>query len=173
MLAITKPYSYLIALCCSLLCACSPALNWREVRNEQADYTLLLPDKPASASKSIELAGQKREMHMQGAQAAGMQFVIAYVSCEQAQQAQLLAAMQEGILLNLHSSAAQVQQLEHGVLQIPPQTARSPQAWLKFFAAGRHCYQMLLLGPAQAMTEEVRDTFFTSFKSHQASTGQP
>lgn len=144
------------------LVGCSPELNWRVVQGEHASYSVMLPAKPASASKSILLAGQQRLMFMQGAQAADLQFVIAHVACLREQETSILNAMRQGIVMNLASTEAALQQLEPGIWQIP---AAQQQAWAKFFASDGQCYQMLILGKPARMSAELRESFFHSFKS--------
>lgn len=154
----------------TLFTACSPDLNWRVVQGEHANYSVMLPAKPASASKSILLAGQQRLMFMQGAQAAEMQFVIAHVACQREQEASILAAMRLGILKNLATTEAAVQQLEPGIWQIP---APPQQAWASFFASEGQCFQMLILGKAASMSAELRENFFHSFKARTTNAAKP
>lgn len=154
-----------LSLLSLLIAACSPELNWRQVQGEHAPYQLLLPGKPAQASKTIQLANQQREMHMQGTQVAGIQFVIAHVGCGNDEQAQILAAMRQGLIQNLHANQTQLSSLSGEILQIKSPPPQTQIMWVKLFARQQHCYQMLMLTQAGEVPQEVRETFFDSFKS--------
>lgn len=54
------------ALCAAvtLLAACSPALDWREVRPEGSTARAMFPCRPASQERSIALAGAQVEMRL-------------------------------------------------------------------------------------------------------------
>lgn len=55
------------ALAAVLLGACSPEYNWREVRAADQGYVVMLPGKPASMTRTIQLDGLEVPMTMQGA----------------------------------------------------------------------------------------------------------
>lgn len=85
-----------------LLAACSPALNWREVRPAGAELKAVLPCKPDQGSRRQQLAGQDIEITMLGCEADGALFAIAVAELGEPQpaaavqrqwQAQLLANM--------------------------------------------------------------------------------
>ena len=59
------------------LAACSPALNWREVRPANTSLSLLLPCKPDKAEKIVPLGGQPTTLAMLGCDAAGATFAVA------------------------------------------------------------------------------------------------
>lgn len=66
--------------------ACTPTLNWRDVRAVGA-LKGVLPCKPDEARRSQQLAGLSLTMHMMGCEAGGALFVIAAVALENPQQA--------------------------------------------------------------------------------------
>jgi hypothetical protein len=59
-----------------LLAACSPALNWREVRPGGAELKALLPCKPDQGHRRQRLAGQDIDISMVGCEAGGALFAI-------------------------------------------------------------------------------------------------
>ena len=89
--------------------ACSPALNWRELRvGPQASVKVLLPCKPDQASRSIMLAGQSVDLHMQGCEAADMLFAVSWVSLPEPARAQEAQAQwQAGMLSSMQARAVQ------------------------------------------------------------------
>jgi len=65
-------------LCISLLlAACSPSLNWREVRPAGGELKALLPCKPDHGNRRLSLAGQELEISMVGCEAGGALFAVA------------------------------------------------------------------------------------------------
>jgi hypothetical protein len=60
-----------IGACVGLLPACSPALDWREVRPEGGGLTVWLPCKPQRRMREVDLAGVKVAMEMLGCRADG------------------------------------------------------------------------------------------------------
>lgn len=71
--------SRLVFTFCSALAlvACSPALNWREVRLK--GLTAMLPCKPDQAQRTVQLADQDLTMEMVGCEAADGLFAISHV----------------------------------------------------------------------------------------------
>jgi len=59
-----------------LAAACSPALDWREVRPAGSGLTLLFPCKPASLTRSVDLAGLSVDMTMHACRADGLTFAL-------------------------------------------------------------------------------------------------
>lgn len=58
-----------------VLAACSPSLNWREVR-PGAELKALLPCKPDQGSRRQSLAGREIEVQMWGCEAAGALYAV-------------------------------------------------------------------------------------------------
>ena len=63
--------SFLIGLVAAIFIAgtgCSPNFNWREVQGTEPSYTVLLPAKPSSHSRVVDLDGLKVTMTMTAAE---------------------------------------------------------------------------------------------------------
>ena len=64
--------------------ACTPALNWREVRFESSDASVLMPCKPDQASRTIALQahgqGVPASLQLFGCEAGDMQFTFGQIS---------------------------------------------------------------------------------------------
>ena len=65
------------ALGLTLLAACSPMFNWREVPLGGDGVLALLPCKPDRASRTLPLGGEAIELEMVGCQAGGATFALA------------------------------------------------------------------------------------------------
>ena len=110
----------------SVLGACSPLFDWRDVLPEQAPFAIALPGKPAEMSRNINLDGLPVKMQMVGARAGGMAFTAAWTNpstakttkteegpADNAPQAnarnaqKALAAMQTGMVNNIKGQVTQ------------------------------------------------------------------
>jgi hypothetical protein len=61
-----------------VLGACSPTLNWRELRLDGVPLLALMPCKPESATRPVPLAGTPTELHMHSCEAGGLRFAVAW-----------------------------------------------------------------------------------------------
>ena len=81
------------------LWACTPALNWRDVRFDNARLIGWLPCKPDTAERSVTLEGRSTPLRLMGCEADGMDFTLAQLqlperfSAQQAQQAWQAASL--------------------------------------------------------------------------------
>ena len=94
---VVRPFRFLllIAVLGGSLLACSPTLNWREVRPEGVSLTMLLPCKPDRASKAVPLGGHPIRLSMTGCEAGGALFALAVAEvADPGQAAQVLAQWQ-------------------------------------------------------------------------------
>ncbi|MBU6187733.1 MAG: hypothetical protein KGR68_00320 [Betaproteobacteria bacterium] len=89
-----------------LSAACSPEFNWRETRSLEQGFSVLLPGRPASMSREIDLNGLKVDMTMTGARVDRALFTVGTVRLEAAPDmaathAKALSAMRVAMLRNL------------------------------------------------------------------------
>ncbi len=153
-----------------LLAACSPALNWREVRPEGTRLALLLPCKPDKAEKTVPLGGPATPLSMLGCDAGDATFAVAVAQlADAAQAATVLAQWQSLTLANMKAGPAQVSPLKipgaDAVLvkaqgQRADGTPVSGQA--AYFAQGAQVFQVVLY--SARIAPEAADTFFSSLK---------
>ncbi|WP_036838727.1 hypothetical protein [Polaromonas sp. CF318] len=154
----------------ALLTACSPTLNWREVRPEGTRLALLLPCKPDKAQKTVPLGGPATPLSMLGCDAGGATFAVAVAQLGDAAQAgPVLAQWQSLTLANMKAGPAQVSPLTMpgaAAILVKAQgrradgTAVSGQA--AYFAQGAQAFQVVLY--ADRITPELAETFFSSLK---------
>ena len=84
------------------LVACVPEHNWREASPAQGGFVVMMPGKPDSMSREIDLNGLKIKMHMIGSKIEPVSYTVAWVHTESAAQAQkAVEAMRLGMLKNL------------------------------------------------------------------------
>jgi hypothetical protein len=85
--------------------ACSPSLNWRVAQLER--LTLLLPCKPDTAQRTVQLGAQTQPLDMKGCEAAGALFAVSRIHVQQGMQAsQVVSAWRAASLINLRANAS-------------------------------------------------------------------
>jgi hypothetical protein len=158
-----------------MLPACSPALNWREVRPEGTRLALLLPCKPDKAEKMVPLGGPATTLRMLGCDAGGATFAVAVADMgDVAKVAPVLAQWQSLTLANMKAVAAP----QVSPLKLPSAAALPPASLVKaegqgpdgkpvsgqaaYFAQGAQVFQVVMYSPRIA--PEVAETFFSSLK---------
>ncbi len=155
------------------LSACSPDLNWREVRLAGADAQLLFPCKPRTETRSLTLAGAKVQMSMHGCETGGVTYALAHA--DMTDPARVTPALQE-LRLALAGKVGGTPQIRpwqpvgatpSGESSRWRTTAQLPggqgmKQEVAFFAYGTRVFQLVAQGPA--LTLEASDTFFDSLK---------
>jgi hypothetical protein len=163
------------------LAACSPALNWREVRLDNTPLSLLLPCKPDKAEKVVPLGGQPVTLRMWGCDAAGATFAVAVADLgDPARAAPVLAQWQDLTLVHMKAGpvgadagTSQRLPLKLPGAADPPAPVRvvaqgqradaSPvQGQAAYFAQGAQVFQAVMY--AKDISPEAAETFFSSFK---------
>lgn len=80
------------------LAACSPAMNWREVRPSSTRLQALMPCKPDEAVRTVTLDDRPVQMHLAGCDADGATFVIGWVPAPAELLGSILGAWQDSTL---------------------------------------------------------------------------
>ena len=153
---------------------CAPALDWREVRVQGTAVTLMLPCKPQSSARSVQLAGQAVRMSMLACKAAELTWALGFADvAEPARLGAALRALREGTMANLQ---AQVVRSAPAVVRgaTPHESSlfvqlrgRRPdggpaEGRLAVFAHGTRVFQAVVLG--ESVPEEAAEMFFLSLR---------
>jgi hypothetical protein len=91
----------------TLASGCSPEFNWRETRSEEHRFMVLLPARPATMSREIDLEGRRVQMTMTGARVDQAMFTVGAIQLEApdaelgGERARALAAMRVAMLRNI------------------------------------------------------------------------
>lgn len=156
------------------LLACSPSLNWRQVRSDLGGVSMLLPCKPDRARKSVPLGGQPVPLAMVGCEAGGATFALSAVDIGDASRAApVLAQWQSLSLAHMQAGAPQQSPIKiTGASQVPApvrvvaqgqQAGGTPvQGQAVYFARGSLLFQAVIYAPR--ISEDAADTFFASLK---------
>lgn len=159
-----------------LLCACTPALNWRDVRLESSDGSALkatLPCKPDSATRKQQLGDVQVELSMTGCMANETTFTLSRIPLANLQDApKVLTAWQAAGAANVKAKPASMSAaVVLGAGAWPPAArvvlvGAATQAHMLWFAkqtaTGVTLYQAALYG--NQPSKESITTFFESLQ---------
>lgn len=163
--------------------ACSPALNWREVRLDR--LTAMLPCKPDQAQRPVRLGAIDVSLEMSGCEASDALFAVSHVRAAEPQHVTaVLAEWRKAALANMQATRTQPQTFKLtkaaiGVFQLPDAASGplpggalemvladgtradgSPvQARLVWFAQGVDVYHVAFYGAR--LDQEAFDLFFS------------
>ena len=156
---------------CLLLLACSPALNWREVRAEGGDLSVLLPCKPDRATKTVPLGGPPTPLAVMGCEAAGAMFAVSAAELGQAERSATVVLQWQNLTLS-HMRATepilrpiQVAGAETAIRVIARgirPDGQAVEAQAVFFVRGSRIFQAVIYAPR--ISPEAAETFFASLK---------
>ncbi|MBC3883095.1 hypothetical protein H8K35_16985 [Undibacterium sp. LX40W] len=159
------------------LCACSPKFDWREVRNEDNSFQVLMPGKTASANRDINLNGVKATMYMTATDVQNISFSVAYVKLDEdgqdqetskKQQETAFEAMKTGMLNNIQGqwkSDSSVTLPKNTLLAIGQRSnGQKLKMIARFEKKDAYLIQVIMLGEEKAFNSEIADMFFDSFK---------
>jgi hypothetical protein len=157
------------------LAACSPALNWREVRADTSSLRFLLPCKPDKAQKRVPLGPSEVQLNMLGCEAGGATFAVAWAELAPgADVAAVLSQWQQLSLQNMRAAAPESSQPikvvgaaskpEPRLTLATGQTAdgKPVQGRAAYFSSGSQIFQAVMYAPKIA--PEAADTFFSSLR---------
>lgn len=167
LLGVLSPQRLVVAASCAVLTvaglsACTPALNWREVRLDDARWTGWLPCKPDRAQRTVDLGGQPAQLSLIGCQAEGMDFTLAQLTlpdglpAAQAQQAWKTASLAS---LQATSEASSTDWVLAGASPaLTPQRTlaqggQGQSARWAWFAYDGRLYQLAVYAPASRATQ--------------------
>jgi hypothetical protein len=171
------PAGLALLACAVSLSACSPTYDWREVRGADAPYSVLLPAKPSTLSQAIDLDGEKVTMTMTAAEVNGVTFAVGSATLNDSAKAlQGMQTMKSALIKNIagtikleknsHDRAAQLSSIEIEAIGSPSASSKGQPVQLnaRFIAKENRVYQVVAVGPQNAMIREAIDTFLPSFK---------
>lgn len=166
-------WSTLVAL--HALAACTPALNWRELRPEGSQAQLLFPCKPASQVRAVALAGDKVDMTMFACTAGDTVFALSFADVKEPSR---VAAALEELALAVRSHVQPSSAPASQPVAVPGMTpmaqaaqwrlagrlpdGREVQERAALFSHGTRVYQATMLGAK--LDAEAEDAFFGALK---------
>ncbi|AIY39787.1 hypothetical protein LT85_0627 [Collimonas arenae] len=171
------PRLLLLCACALLLAACSPKFNWREVRSKDAPYSILLPTKPSTFARPIDLDGMPLTMTMTASKVDDTVFAVGSATVPDAAKAQTaLIAMKTALVKNINgtvrsekstAAASSTQGLSASIdIEAVGKTPGGKDEVLfgHFVSKDKEIYQVIVMGPEKEISRENVDTFIGSFK---------
>jgi hypothetical protein len=159
----------------ALLSACSPTLDWRDVRPKDVNILLTYPCKPEQIAQDVVLADEKVKMSMTGCVADKMTFALAHARLPSpALAAKALAQLHQAAVDNVHgkvtaSSAVALKNATPGLpdtldLKIDGQTpdGKPVRERVLLFSQGSNVYQVTAFAPTDTFKEDAAQTFTDS-----------
>jgi hypothetical protein len=163
------------------LAGCSPEHDWREIRADDAGFRVMLPARPATMTRPINLGGLALDMTMHGAQAREVAYTVGTVVLPDASAAtrdRALASMRAAMLRNIGgteraSRTVRVARVDAGGQRVGEVEAmeveatgrmREREATLiaRFVGLGAQAWQAVVLGPSPGREEAAQ--FLESLK---------
>ncbi len=157
-----------------LLPACSPTLNWREVRLVGGELKALLPCKPDQADRRQNIAGRELELRMLGCEAGGALYALSVVELGDAAHASAVQAQWQASLLGTlqaSTSASSPWALKGAALSLAPlqlsaqglrPDGRPLAARAVWFARGTRLYHAVVY--ADRIGNEMSEPFFSGLE---------
>jgi len=148
-----------------LLSACNPPFNWREIHANDTPFTVLMPAKADSFSQNVQLLDVNLSMTMTATEVGQLSFAVGSAKLADASQAsKVLAAMQNGMIQNIHGQITKAAIVKGGVMTVQGRTNNGDvNMAARFITHGNWVYQLIIIGPEKKMTPEIIDTFMDSF----------
>lgn len=157
------------------LAACSPALDWREVRPEDSAAVLMFPCKPTGHARKVQLAGAERLLTLHACTAADVTWALAFADVvDPALVGPALDELRRSAASNIGAAAETVLPLavpgstpQAGAVRVALSGRRSDgqavQEQVAVFAKGTRVYQATVIG-AQLPAEGL-EAFFTGLRT--------
>lgn len=163
-----------LLLIAALLCACSPALDWRQVAPPELGVQAMLPCRPASLTREVPVLQGRSEMVMYACSAAGSTFALSSLTLSDVRDVtSAIDFLLESAARNLRASLGQAQPSEVPGMTPNPRAGRlvlkgqrpdgsAVTEHLLVFVRGARVCQASVVGDAP--DESAVSTFFSSLK---------
>lgn len=156
----------------SVLSACAPEYDWRELKSAEGAFSALMPAKPAFEERPLAHSSDII-MRLWSAQVADSVFGIGYADYPTAG-AQLLDATRDALVANMRGHVVEERPVAQYGLDGREFTAESGDVELKarLFVSGRRLYQVAVLGRKSSLSAPGADVdlFLSSFRPLAAGT---
>jgi hypothetical protein len=171
--------AWLMAAVILILSGCSPTYDWREVQGTDAPFTVMLPAKPATYSRAVNLNGLQVSMTMTAARVKNASFAVGSAPVSDPKQAAAaLQAMKTAMVKNIggtikkekrlpaDANLAESIQIEASGIVSNGGTSQPVALLAQFMAKNGRIYQVIALGPESDLPPEEVEMFFSSFKAN-------
>ena len=161
------------AVALTVLTACNPTFNWRDVRPDGTRLALLLPCKPDKAQRTVAMANQPTEINLLSCDAGGVTFAVSMADVNDAGKTDaVLAQWQSATLTNIKAGSSvsrdafKVSGLATGGVMVKAMVKATGQrangqavsSQAAYFAQDSRVFQAVMY--ADLISLDVADTFF-------------
>lgn len=156
----------------TVLTACSPTFNWRDVRPEGTRLALLMPCKPDKAQRTVQMAGQPTDINLLSCDAGGATFAVSVADVKETSKvAAALAQWRSATLANIKAvqgqeAALKLPGLANSAVMVKATGQRANGQTISsqavYFAQDSRIFQAVMY--ADNVAPEVADTFFSGLK---------
>lgn len=167
------------------LCACTPRYDWREVRGTNVPYTVLLPAKPSTHTRTVNLGGIQASMTMTATEVGNTTFAVGTAELPDPAQAQAALLVMKGTLVKNIGGIVRREKITLGSQASTIEFDAGPAAGKSGAGAGtaapvrggpanalharllarqQRIYQVIVVGTDKAIPQDAIDTFLTSFR---------
>lgn len=164
----------LLVLVPAALVACSPTLDWRQVRPEDSRVSMMFPCKPATQVRRLSLGGREVRMTLHVCSAGGQAWALSWADvADPARLGDAMAELQRGAAVNI--GAAPVEGTPLSVRGATPHAGSTRQQLSGLrpdgrpvtlasavFAYGTVVYQATVLG--ETLPDAATQTFFAALQ---------
>lgn len=152
-----------------MLGGCDPHYNWRDYQGKDAPYAVLMPGKPATHTRDVQLGDITVAMTMTATEVDGVVFAVGSAPLADAAQAPAaLQSMQTALVRNIGAAVtSQAAAADGAGSTVEAKGMRNGQPTLligRFIARERRVYQVVVIGPERHVNREQVVTFLDSFK---------
>ncbi len=156
--------------------ACSPTLDWRQVRPEGSTLEAMFPCKPVSHARRLALAGAETEMSMLACTAGGSTYAVSFADVkEPARVGSALAELRGAALANVRGEARR--SVPAAVPGMTPNAraerlsvegrlpdGRAVRQESAFFVHATRVYQASIVSAGEAPQAEAVEAFFSGLR---------
>jgi hypothetical protein len=146
-----------------LATACSPELNWRELRSDTGGFIAIVPGKPRLDER--EIAGERGVvMHLWSSEAGGAVFGVGYTDYSSSQVP--LDRTRDALVANIKGRIVEDTKISLGAAKGREFRAEGPAMVLaaRLLASGSRLYQVLVVSPKERIAPADVELFLSSFQ---------
>ena len=169
------------AACMMLMVACSPTLDWREFRPQEGGFSVLMPQRPGKAEKTLVTPAGEVSMRMYSVRVEETVLGAGFADFATAPDAGTQGAMHSALLKNIDGSVVSDKSVVAGGSGAANAMAGREvvkrgrigqgadavdgELRVRFFVKDKRYFQVVVVGRRGALPEADVDMFMASFKA--------
>lgn len=165
---------FVVLLASILLAACSPALDWREVRAPDGSFSVLMPQKPGKSERALATPAGPVTMRMLAARVGDSVFGVGVADFATPPDAALKDGLRDALVRNLNGRLVSDKPVANGaaagreIVVVGSSGAGAGAVTVhlraRLLCAGQRYYQVAAVGRDGALPETDAEMFLASFR---------